>query len=224
MLQDVVARGTGSSARAYGVTGPVAGKTGSTNDYHDAWFVGYTPKLVAGVWLGYDQPRTILSNGYAGDLAVPIWGRFMKNATAGESAAWYRPPAGITAVNICRISGRLPVDSCRTVVTTEDDGTITMRSMVYTEYFVRGTEPYDYCPVHGGGSFGDLIVGTNGPTISPPPAVPATPPETVAPAVPADTPPVAAQEPPKKKRGFWSRFFGLGDDKKKEDEKRKPPR
>jgi membrane peptidoglycan carboxypeptidase len=223
MLADVINGGTAWQARRVGFTLPAAGKTGTTNDYHDAWFVGYTPKLVAGVWLGYDQPRTILANGYAGDLAVPIWGRFMKNATAGEKAAWYRPPAGITSVNICRISGRLPVDGCRSVVTTEDDGTFTMRSMVYTEYFVRGSEPYDYCPVHGGGSFGDLIVGTNGPALSPPPAVPATPPATVESPVPADTPPVV-QEAPKKKRGFWSRVFGIGDDKKKEDEKRRPPR
>jgi penicillin-binding protein 1A len=222
MLADVINGGTAWQARRVGFTLPAAGKTGTTNDYHDAWFVGYTPKLVAGVWIGYDQPRTIIANGYAGDLAVPIWGRFMKDATEGDGAGWYRPPAGITSANICRISGRLPVDGCRAVLTTEDDGSITMRSMVYTEYFVRGTQPIDYCPVHGAGSFGDLVVGTNGDVASPPAAAQPPAPGVEAPAraepqAPAD----AQQESPKKKRGFWSRFFGIGDDKK--DEK-KPPR
>jgi 1A family penicillin-binding protein len=84
MMADVINAGTAWQARRVGFTLPAAGKTGTTNDYHDAWFVGYTPKLVTGVWLGYDQPQTIVSNGYAGDLAVPIWGRFMKAATDGD--------------------------------------------------------------------------------------------------------------------------------------------
>ena len=70
MLADVVNAGTGYRARRLGFTLPAAGKTGTTNDFNDAWFVGFTPKLVAGVWVGFDQPRTILPNGYAGDIAV----------------------------------------------------------------------------------------------------------------------------------------------------------
>ena len=87
MLADVINAGHGvAGARSVGFTLPAAGKTGTTNDYHDAWFVGYTPKLVTGVWVGYDQPRTIIGSGYAAVLAVPMWGRFMTAATRKDQA------------------------------------------------------------------------------------------------------------------------------------------
>jgi membrane peptidoglycan carboxypeptidase len=76
----------GLVGRREGFTLPAAGKTGTTNDYRDAWFVGYTPKVVTGVWVGYDTPRTIISNGYAAELAVPIWARFMKTRDAQRQA------------------------------------------------------------------------------------------------------------------------------------------
>ena len=79
MLTDVVNAGTAYKARQEGFTLPAAGKTGTTNDYVDAWFVGYTPHLATGVWVGFDKPRTIISNGFAGELAVPLWARFMKS-------------------------------------------------------------------------------------------------------------------------------------------------
>jgi penicillin-binding protein 1A len=227
MMADVINAGTAWQARRVGFTLPAAGKTGTTNDYHDAWFVGYTPKLVTGVWLGYDQPQTILSNGYAGDLAVPIWGRFMKAATNGDEPAWFRAPATVTSVNVCRLSGKLPVDGCRNVVTTADDGSLTVRSMVYTEYFVRGTEPVDFCPVHGAHGFGDVIVGTGGAMpMPPPPALAAPSPNQPAAPTAAAQPAAAQPEPQKKKRGFWSRFFGVGKDDKKDEKKdeKKPPR
>jgi 1A family penicillin-binding protein len=85
MLSDVINAGTGWQARNVGFTLPAAGKTGTTNDYRDAWFIGYTPSLATGVWVGYDQPRTIIGNGYAGDLAVPLWGRFMAAASTRGS-------------------------------------------------------------------------------------------------------------------------------------------
>ena len=81
MLSDVVNYGTAYRARQEGFTLPAAGKTGTTNDYVDAWFVGYTPNLATGVWIGFDKPRTIIANGFAGELAVPLWARFMKIAT-----------------------------------------------------------------------------------------------------------------------------------------------
>ncbi len=224
MMADVINAGTAWQARRVGFTLPAAGKTGTTNDYHDAWFVGYTPKLVAGVWIGYDQPRTILARGYASDLAVPIWGRFMKVATEGDEPIWFRAPATVGSEEVCRISGKLPVDGCRSAVTTADDGTLSVRSMVYTEYFVRGTEPIDFCPVHGRGGFGNLIVATGGDVILPPPAAPAPPPTVAAVRVPEPAPPSSVAEPePKKKRGFWSRFFriGRGEEKKEEKEKKK---
>ena len=72
MLEDVVNAGTAAQARQLGFRLPAAGKTGTTNDYRDAWFVGYTPRLVTGVWVGYDEPRTIMRGGYAAELAVPL--------------------------------------------------------------------------------------------------------------------------------------------------------
>ena len=148
MLSDVVNSGTAWPARQVGFTLPAAGKTGTTNDYRDAWFIGYTPRLVAGVWVGYDRPRTIISNGYAAQLAVPIWGRFMKTATRGDKAEWLRAPSGLTTATICRLSGALARDSCRDEVLYDDQGN-ERGSNVYTEYFVRGTEPTTLCPIHG---------------------------------------------------------------------------
>jgi penicillin-binding protein 1A len=224
MMADVVNAGTAWQARRVGFTLPAAGKTGTTNDYHDAWFVGYTPKLVSGVWVGYDQPRTIVADGYAGDLAVPIWGRFMKGATEGDDATWFRAPATVKGVDICRISGKRPIDGCRYAVVTDKDGGLSMRSQVYTEYFVRGTEPYDFCTYHGTPGLTDTIVGTAGAVGDAP--VPAAPSVVTGGVVTADPVP-AVQQPqqqkePEKKRGFWSRVFGIGKDKK-DEKKKKPP-
>ena len=80
MLQDVVNRGTGAGARRMGVQGPVGGKTGSTNDYRDAWFVGFSSSVVVGVWVGFDQPQTIREGGSGARMALPIWAGFMRRA------------------------------------------------------------------------------------------------------------------------------------------------
>jgi penicillin-binding protein 1A len=88
MLTDVINSGTAWPARREGFMLPAAGKTGTTNDYHDAWFIGYTPHLAAGVWVGYDQPRTIIARGFAADLAVPMWARFMKEVTRNDKPDW----------------------------------------------------------------------------------------------------------------------------------------
>ena len=110
MLADVINAGTAYKARQAGFTLPAAGKTGTTNDYVDAWFVGFTPHLVTGVWVGFDQPPTIVSNGYAAELAVPIWGGFMKTATKGTSPDWFdRSPPTSSASTCAGYRG-----SCRT--------------------------------------------------------------------------------------------------------------
>jgi penicillin-binding protein 1A len=211
MMADVVNAGTGWQARRVGFTRPAAGKTGTTNDFRDAWFVGYTPHLASGVWVGYDMPRTIIGNGFAGDLAVPLWGRFMNAATREDPADWFRPPATVTSAQICRLSGKLATDGCRGVIAVDEEGNTTIKSQVYTEYFVRGTEPADYCPLHQGygEGFYTNAVGTSGqsqgvqpaalspPTTAPPPAspqaVPALPPPTqTAPAVAPVTSPLGA--------------------------------
>jgi penicillin-binding protein 1A len=94
MLRGVIDGGTGYGVRQLGFGLPAGGKTGTTNDYRDAWFIGFTPSLVAGVWVGYDQPQTIRRAGYAAELAVPMWTRFMKVATKGDPAQWVPRPRG----------------------------------------------------------------------------------------------------------------------------------
>ena len=93
MLQDVINAGTAWQVRQMGFRLPAAGKTGTTSDYRDAWFVGYTPKLVTGVWVGYDKPRTIVAGGYAAQIAVPLWTRFMVTATKDDKAEWFGAPS-----------------------------------------------------------------------------------------------------------------------------------
>jgi 1A family penicillin-binding protein len=200
MLQDVVNAGTAAQARQIGFRLPAAGKTGTTNDYRDAWFVGYTTRLVTGVWVGYDQPRTIMRGGYAAELAVPLWARFMMTATRDDKPESFRPPPGIVAVEIDGASGRLATDDCRRA----HDG------IVYTEYFARGTEPIDICPIHRAHLLRALTI----PFVPRPSAPVVVAPEPTTPVVAEarPSPPVAAQQQPpaKKKRGFWGRVFGIG--------------
>jgi 1A family penicillin-binding protein len=135
MLQDVVARGTGASARGYGVTGAVGGKTGSTNDYRDAWFVGFNSSVVVGVWAGFDQPQTIRQGGSGARVALPIWGDFMRRVQRRLPAHAFEPPPGLEPHELCLISYQRPVDGCPT----------------YVEYFKDGDGvPSQPCPLHEG--------------------------------------------------------------------------
>jgi penicillin-binding protein 1A len=237
MLTDVINSGTAYRARQAGFVLPAAGKTGTTNDYVDAWFIGFTPKLVTGVWVGFDQPKTIIGNGYAGDVAVPMWAGFMKRATRGDKPEWLTKPASIIGANVCRLSGRLPNDGCDHVDVVNKDGFMEKRSMIYTEYFVKGTQPTTVCPLHSGTSFMDAIAGAFGKNTGPPPVpldatgLPASGGHASTTGSPApDATQTAAAEAAQaetgeqpKKRGFWSKVFGIGGDKdkKKEEEKKK---
>jgi penicillin-binding protein 1A len=211
MLSDVVNYGTAYRARQEGFTLPAGGKTGTTNDFVDAWFVGFTPKIVTGVWIGFDQPKTILPNGFAGDLAVPLWARFMKDATAGAKPEWFSAPKGLVAVQVCRVSGLLPGQFCDRVV---------------TEYFQREAVPTEICHSHGIAIDGTLatIVSPQQETLPPPPAVAEVPPARTQHAS-IEPPPanedtiVDAPEKPKK-RGFWGKLFGRGKEKNSETKNR----
>jgi penicillin-binding protein 1A len=244
MLADVINSGTGWRARAEGFRLRAAGKTGTTNDYHDVWFVGYTPTTVTGVWMGFDQPREIIANGYAGELAVPLWASVMAVATNGDEPEAFKRPDGIVGATICRISGKRAVDGCSQVPVEGDDGAVEIRSMAYTEYFRKGTEPQDECEEHQGAGFLDKLAGFFGkdndlkpvsaeqaglPPASIPRDIPAPPPDRVeapdAPARAAEPRADARDEAPKveeapkdeKKRGFWGRLFGRRDKAEKKE-------
>jgi penicillin-binding protein 2D len=136
MMRDVVERGTASSIRRYlPASVPVAGKTGTTNDNSDVWFIGLTPDIVAGVWLGFDTPKTITPGAAGGSLAAPVWGKMMAryySSGAGRelerSSARWAPPIGVISGEFDRLTGQLA-----TLATPADRR--------YTEYFVEGTEP-----------------------------------------------------------------------------------
>ena len=164
MLSDVVSSGTAAKARAAGFTLPAAGKTGTTDDYADAWFVGYTPHLLTGVWFGLDQPAPIMREGFAGTVAVPAWARFMSAATKGSKPEWYRMPADVEKVAICRLSGMRAGPHCNEATAgagprdfaAMDPLTAPVGAMsaepdepnVYEDLFPAGTIPSELCPLH----------------------------------------------------------------------------
>jgi penicillin-binding protein 2D len=135
MLRDVIERGTGRPARDAGVRGPIAGKTGTTDEYRDAWFVGFSTSVVAAVWVGFDQPSPIGREAYGARVALPIWADFMKRTARLLPTADFPVPDSVRGVELCSVSYLKPVETCP----------------VYTEYFKEGdTEPTAFCPIHRG--------------------------------------------------------------------------
>jgi membrane carboxypeptidase/penicillin-binding protein len=136
MLEDVVGRGTAAAARTtYGVRFPVAGKTGTTDEFKDAWFVGFTSNVVAGVWVGEDQPASIGREAYGARYALPIWSDFIKAAARSRGADDFEVPDGLQEVQLCKVSYLKPVETCP----------------VYVEYFKEGDQiPSRLCPIHQG--------------------------------------------------------------------------
>jgi len=110
LMEGVIDSGTGRGVRERGMVGAVAGKTGTTNDSHDAWFAGFTPDLVAVVWVGYDRDRALGMTG--AQAALPIWTAFMKRASAGRAGREFRRPPGIETVEIDPSNGLRAVGSC----------------------------------------------------------------------------------------------------------------
>jgi membrane carboxypeptidase/penicillin-binding protein len=101
MLQNVLDFGTGAPVREeYGFRAPAAGKTGTTNDYKDTWFEGYTTHLVAGVWIGYDTPRPVMTGGYAARVALPVWANVMKQMTMTYAMQDFPVPPPLEATTI----------------------------------------------------------------------------------------------------------------------------
>ena len=142
LLRGVVERGTGRRVRAMGMEGPIAGKTGTTDDERDLWFVGYTPELVTVVWIGFDQPRSVgISSSRA---AIPIWVDFMTEAVGKRVRGVFPRPHEVQAFEIDPRSGALAAASCP-------------RSR--REFFVAGTEPRDICTFSGIRRAGDARAG-----------------------------------------------------------------
>lgn len=136
LLRDVIDQGTGSGARAGGYVGPAAGKTGTTNEGKDLWFIGLTPDLVAGVWLGFDRPAPIVPQASGGKIAAPIWGDLMgRNYAKRAPDGVWTPPSSLEEIEIDYHSGFLATGKC------PPEG-------VGPEYFLSGTGPTEYCPLH----------------------------------------------------------------------------
>lgn len=112
LMQEVMTRGTAASARSLGFKLPAAGKTGTTNDYKDAWFVGFTSSLTCGVWVGFDQPATITSQGYGSALALPIWTQVMIKASDRYPAQQFRAPVVTQRATVCSISNAIATSGC----------------------------------------------------------------------------------------------------------------
>ena len=144
LLRTVVDRGTGAALRStYNFRLPAAGKTGTTNDFTDAWFVGFTPHLVAGVWVGLDDPSNRLGRGLQGArVALPIWARFITAAcdTMHYPDADFEMPATVLAKNICVETGKLATPGC---------------PAVRLEYFNRKFPLPEMCPRHSGDLYPD---------------------------------------------------------------------
>jgi penicillin-binding protein 1A len=135
MLQSAMDHGTGYPARARGFVAPAAGKTGTMDEYKDAWFIGYVPGLVAGAWVGFDQKRVIGPGMTGARAALPIWTEFMIGATRGQPVEDFPAPLGTVNRMICAETGMLATDACPNVT---------------TEMFDEGSQPMEACTTHPG--------------------------------------------------------------------------
>jgi 1A family penicillin-binding protein len=139
VLQEAVQRGTGTAVRSSGFSGPAAGKTGTTNNATDTWFVGFTPRMVAAVWMGFDEPRPIMGLATGGRLAAPVWGRTMARAAIARAptAAWAAPSSVVQAW-VDPESGLPLAEGCRPYW-----------GEAYREMFLRSSMPRLVCPDRG---------------------------------------------------------------------------
>ena len=135
MLKDVLTYGTAKTLKNFSQTRPSAGKTGTTDNYVDAWFIGYTPQVMTGIWVGYDKPRPGGKGFTGGAVAAPIWERFMSKVVAAKPTSDFPRPDTVVSVSIDPTTGYLAAAAC---------------PKTQEEVFVAGTEPTDYCPQHGG--------------------------------------------------------------------------
>jgi penicillin-binding protein 1B len=132
LLASVVTEGTAASLAKHGINFPAAGKTGTTDNSRDAWFVGYTPELLALVWVGFDDGASIHASGSS--AALPIWADLLKAIPQTVSGAWFSAPPGVVQRRVCSQSGQLAQKNCPKPI---------------TEYFLENNAPTAPCPLHG---------------------------------------------------------------------------
>jgi len=120
LMEAVLTQGTAASARSLGFKLPAAGKTGTTNDYKDAWFLGYTSTLTCGVWVGFDQPTTIIPHGYGAALALPVWVQVMNKAAQHYPAEPLQPTIPLQHARVCSMSNQLATTGCMAAGTAYD--------------------------------------------------------------------------------------------------------
>ncbi|MEI6209766.1 MAG: PBP1A family penicillin-binding protein [Desulfuromonadales bacterium] len=130
MLKDVLISGTARNLKKFAMEHPAAGKTGTTNDYRDAWFVGYTPQMVTGIWVGYDKPKPGGKGFTGGAVAAPIWGTFMRQAMAGRAVTDFVRPDSVVSIGIDSTGDCLAPDNW---------------PEKHDEYFISGSDPKRYC-------------------------------------------------------------------------------
>jgi penicillin-binding protein 1A len=138
LMEQVLTTGTAASAKSLGFKLPAAGKTGTTNDYKDAWFVGYTSALTCGVWVGFDQPTTIIPRGYGAALALPVWTQVMTKAAQRYPARPLQSTIPMTRATVCTISNHLAATGCNAAGT------------AYEITLPEGHVPEVVCEIHGG--------------------------------------------------------------------------
>src|SRR5882762_4898592 len=138
LMEEVLTRGTAAAARSLGFKLPAAGKTGTTNDYKDAWFVGYTSTMTCGVWVGFDQPVTIIPHGYGAALALPVWVQVMNKAAAIYPPQDLLPAMPIQHAIACSLSNHLATTGCETAGT------------AYEIDIPADKVPTAACEIHGG--------------------------------------------------------------------------
>jgi penicillin-binding protein 1A len=133
LMATVIDAGTAVGARIEGFGRPAAGKTGTTDNYSDAWFIGFTPDLVCGVWVGFDTRKRIVSGASGATFAVPLWTRFMREATRGTKVKHFSTPKGVISRTVCLHSHKLANEYCPDT---------------YKEIYIAGTEPTEICEIH----------------------------------------------------------------------------
>jgi penicillin-binding protein 1A len=138
LMEQVLVSGTAASAKSLGFKLPAAGKTGTTNDYKDAWFVGYTNAITCGVWVGFDQPQTIMARGYGAALALPVWTQVMTKAAQRYPAQPLQATMPLARATVCSISNHLATTGCNAAGT------------AYETTLPEDKVPTVLCEIHGG--------------------------------------------------------------------------